>query len=35
VLSALTVCAIIALSASLSERRMLEDRIAQLQHRLI
>jgi methyl-accepting chemotaxis protein len=30
VLSALTVCAIIALSASLSERRMLEDRIAQL-----
>jgi len=29
-LSALTVCAIIALSASLSERRMLEDRIAQL-----
>ena len=29
-LSALTVCAIIALSALLSERRMLEDRIAQL-----
>jgi methyl-accepting chemotaxis protein len=29
-LSALTVCAIIVLSASLSERRMLEDRIAQL-----
>jgi methyl-accepting chemotaxis protein len=30
VLSALTVCAIIAVSASLSERRMREDRIAQL-----
>jgi methyl-accepting chemotaxis protein len=29
-LSALTVCAIIALSASLSQRRMLEDRVAQL-----
>jgi methyl-accepting chemotaxis protein len=30
VLSALTVCAIIAVSASLSERRMVEDRVAQL-----
>ena len=29
-LSALTVCAIIALSASLSERRMLQDRVVQL-----
>jgi methyl-accepting chemotaxis protein len=29
-LSALTVCAIIAVSASLSERRMVEDRVAQL-----
>jgi methyl-accepting chemotaxis protein len=29
-LAALTVCAIIALSASLSERRMLEDRVAQM-----
>ena len=29
-LSALTVCAIIALSASLSQSRMREDRIAQL-----
>jgi methyl-accepting chemotaxis protein len=29
-LSALTVCAIIALSASLSQSRMLEDRVAQL-----
>jgi len=30
VLSALTVCGIIAVSASLSERRMVEDRVAQL-----
>jgi methyl-accepting chemotaxis protein len=30
VLSALAVCAIIALSASLSQRRMLEDRVAQM-----
>jgi len=30
VLAALTVCAIIALAASLSERRMLDDRVAQL-----
>ena len=29
-LSALTVCTIIAVSASLSERRMVEDRVAQL-----
>src|ERR1700742_4090721 len=30
VLAALTVCAIIAIAASLSERRMLDDRVAQL-----
>jgi methyl-accepting chemotaxis protein len=30
VLSALALCAIIALSASLSQRRMLEDRVAQM-----
>jgi methyl-accepting chemotaxis protein len=30
ILSALTVCAIVAVTASLSERRMMEDRVAQL-----